>query len=66
MSTPQIKAQESMIKIEEDIEKIKLHMRNAQPNKTDLAFIRVTCIDINRRLEDVSYWAASEYRKDGV
>ena len=66
MSTPQIKAQEAMIKIEEDIEKIKFHMRKAQPDKIDLAFIRVTCIDINSRLEDISYWASTEYRKDGV
>lgn len=62
----QIAAQEVMLAIEEDIEKIKFHMRKAQPDKTDLAFIRVTCIDINRRLEDISYWASIEYRKDGV
>lgn len=59
----QIKAQEAMLVVERLTEVIKIHMRQAQPNKTSLAVIRCCCLDMQKSLDDVYYWSAKEYRK---
>jgi hypothetical protein len=59
----QIQAQEAMLAVERLTEVIKIHMRQAQPNKESLAIIRCNCLDMQKHLDNVYYWSAKEYRK---
>jgi hypothetical protein len=59
-----IRAQESLLRAERELEKIKLHMRNAKPSDLELAVVRLACLDANRALEDVYHWATTEHRKE--
>jgi hypothetical protein len=61
---PGIKAQEALLRAERELEKIKLHMRNAKPTELELAVIRLACLDAGRAFEDVYYWATTEHRKE--
>ncbi len=60
----QIKAQESILKIEAALEEIKFRVRNAHPNKIALAVIRCSCLDMQKHLDDVYYWSTKEYREE--
>lgn len=64
LSEEAIKAQEALLRAEREIERIKLHMRNAQPTKMELAFIRAACADAESALTDVHYWAIKAYREE--
>ena len=59
-----IKAQEALLRAEREIERIKLHMRNAKPSKMELAFIRAACADAEAALTEVHYWATKTYREE--